>query len=454
MAPTVAPMASPPTTAAAAGAASAADAAASAMVTARHPAARLHGVKDVRVDALEVPPPSAGFVQIAIQAVGICGSDLQYWRDGVAGGVLDIDFAASLTDPTGYRGVLGHEAAGIVTAVGPAPGGSSVDASSWTKLRVGDRVALEAGVQCGSCVECRRGRYNLCSKVAFLGSYVNRQQGALCRAFNHPASHCFRLPDSVSFTQGAMLEPLCVALSAIRRAQVDVGHTVIVTGCGPVGLLCMMVAKTAGASRVVMTDTVDAKLALAKRLGADRVMSPLRVDDDEDAGAGAGDTADAAAGAGVGAGVGAGAKAAADLTFDERLMRWITDGSGDRSDLADVAIECSGAPSALSSCVYCTRPGGSLCIVANQHSKQTTVPLQEICRREIEMRGVFRYANAYPAALRLVASGQIDVEALVTHTFPLDEASKAFEVLGSGEATKAIINVQEGACEGWDAADA
>ena len=166
----------------------------------------LTGLRKIEILERPVGPPAAGQVQLSIGAVGICGSDLAYFAHGVAGGFKKIDFSPTGLC-TGYCGQMGHECAGTVLACG----------DGVADLKPGDRVALEAGVPCAVCMHCRTGRYNLCSSMRFIGSAVNETAGAMVTVFNHPAGHCHKLPSHVTLDEGAMLEPLCVALQARSR---------------------------------------------------------------------------------------------------------------------------------------------------------------------------------------------------------------------------------------------
>jgi L-iditol 2-dehydrogenase len=208
----------------------------------------LHAVGDLRVEALDMPSPGPGQVLLRVQSTGICGSDNHYYRHGRIG---DFVCRASM--------VLGHEASAIVAAVG-------VGVSS---LAAGDRVAIEPGVPCSSCGVCLGGRYNLCPDMRFAATPP--VHGSLARFVVHPAQFCFRMPDSMSFDVGALLEPLSVGIHATRRAGVALGHTVLVTGCGTVGLLSIVAARAAGASRVVATDVDKGRLAVAATFGAETV---------------------------------------------------------------------------------------------------------------------------------------------------------------------------------------
>ena len=347
-------------------------------------AAVLCGIQDLRVVDRPLPAPLAHQVQLSIKAVGICGSDMAYWSKGVAGGFKPLDFSeAGLC--SGYCGQMGHECAGVVTQIG----------SSISHLQVGDRVALEPGVPCGACRICRKGRYNLCPEMRFIGSAVNETPGAMCGAFNHDARFCHKLPDHVSMEEGAMFEPLCVALHAVKRAGVEMGQKVLVTGAGPIGLLTSMAAKAAGASEVVVTDVVDSKLATAREVGADRT---FRADSD-----------------GVSA------------TLAQQF---------------DVCFECSGVVSALDLCTSSAVSGGRICVVANLQ-KKTPTGLQELARREVDVVGVYRYCNLYPTALAMVAAGKIKLKPLLTKRFPLEKANEAFKYFATAAPVKVIIQPSE-----------
>jgi L-iditol 2-dehydrogenase len=348
-------------------------------------AAVLTGVKEIKTLDRMVDAPEPHQVQLEIKAVGICGSDLAYWSQGVAGGFVNIDFTEKgLCE--GYCGQMGHECAGVVSVVG----------SAVTDLKVGDRVALEPGVPCAKCKFCLKGRYNLCKAVSFMGSAVNRTPGALCTLFNHDASFCYKLPDHVSLEEGAMFEPLCVALHSTTRAKVGMGMSVMITGAGPIGLMTALACKAAGATSISITDMVDAKLAKAKEIGVDFVYKA--------------NTADIVS-----------------------LME------NDNGGKFDVCFECCGVPSALDVCIKSAESGGTVCVVANMKGATVPCALQEAARREVDIVGVYRYCNLYPTALNLVASGKVNLKPLLSRTFSLEEANDAFEYFATGEPIKVII---------------
>ncbi len=235
---------------------------------------------------------------------------------------------------------------------------------------VGDRVTLEPGVPCGRCRECRAGRYNLCPDVVFFGTPP--VDGAFTE---HVAIHedfAFALPDSLSDEEGALMEPLSVGIWACRKARVSAGDRVLVTGAGPIGLLAMQVARAFGATEVTVSDTNEHRLALAERTGSTRVVTP-----------------------------------------------------GDAVGEVDALIECSGHPQALADGIAAIRPAGTAVIVGMGPGTTAEVPLALIQNREIWLTGTFRYANTYPTAIALAAAGRVDLKALVTGRYGLDETEAA-----------------------------
>ena len=340
----------------------------------------LHRALDLRLEERPVPRPEPDDVLVAVRAVGICGSDVHYWRDGRIG---DIIVQAPF--------VLGHECAGIVAEVG----------SSVTSLAVGDRVALEPGVPCRRCPACRSGRYNLCPDVVFMATPP--VDGAFAQYVVHPADFAYRLPDQVSLEEGALFEPLSVGIHAVRRSGIGLGDTVLVGGTGPIGLTALLAARAAGASRVIVSDVVPSRLELARSLGA-------------------WETIDARS---------------ADLAAE--VLR-LTGGEG-----ADAAIECSGAEASQRAGLESLRRGGVIVLVG-LGAPTVSLPATTLSNRELDVRGVFRYTNTYPAAVRLVASGQVDLKPLVTHHFPLERVAEAMETAHgrAGGAVKVVVHPTEG----------
>ena len=316
------------------------------------PVSVLHGPHDVRLEHRAVPAPGPDEVLVEVRAVGVCGSDVHYYEHGRIG-----DFVVDR--PL----VLGHEASGVVVGTG----------ERVARHALGARVAIEPGIPCRRCRACRTGHYNLCPEVRFFATPP--VDGAFARYVTVPEDFAHLIPDSLSDDAGALLEPLSVAVWACRKAAIDVGDRVLITGAGPVGLLAAQVAAASGATDVVVSDISPVRLALARRLGATTTVDPSR--------------------------------------------------TVDPLPEVDVLLECSGAPRAVADGLAAVRPAGRAVLVGMAPEPAFPVPVQLIQNREIALTGTFRYANTYPTAIGLAASGAVDLDALVTGHFGLDEVEAA-----------------------------
>lgn len=321
-----------------------------------------------------IPQPSENQVCLAMGPVGICGSDVHYWQHGAIG-----DFIVK--GPL----ILGHESAGTVTKVG----------SGVAHLSVGDRVAVEPGVPCYKCQNCTGGRYNLCADIQFCATPP--VDGSLRQYYCHEASFCYKLPDNVSLDEGALLEPLSVAVHACRRGNVRFGDRVVVCGAGPIGLVNMLVAKAAGAT-VLITDISQSRLVKAGELGADHV---YHVTDNQGR-------------------VHAGA-------IEEEF------------GLADVVIECTGVESSIATGLWSAKPGATY-VQVGYGKAEVMFPIVAVGVKEIDIKGIFRYANCYPIALQLIATGKINVKPLITHRYPLTQTLEAFQMSKEGTGIKVVID--------------
>ncbi|CAH1252768.1 SORD [Branchiostoma lanceolatum] len=331
---------------------------------------------NLKLEERPIPKPGKNEVQIAMHSVGICGSDVHFWTDGAIGPFV-------VKAPM----VLGHEASGTVSELG----------EGVTHLKVGDRVAIEPGVPCRYCSACKGGRYNLCPDVKFCATPP--VDGSLCRYYVHPADLCFKLPDNVSYEEGALLEPLSVGVHACRRSEVTIGSKVFICGAGPIGLVCLQVAKAMGAAQVVITDIEAKRLEFARQMGADVTVHVTSRDGQEVA--------------------------------DQVVQRL--------GCSPDVTIECSGAESSIHAGIYATQPGGVLMIVGLGR-RLATIPLLDAALKEVDIRGNLRYANDYPTALAMIASGQVNVKPLVSHRYSLEQTLEAFEFAKKGEGIKVMIH--------------
>ena len=317
-------------------------------------AAVLYAPGDLRVEDRAMPEPGPREVLVEIAAVGVCGSDVHYYEHGRIGPFV-------VRDPM----VLGHESSGRVVALGPGA----------SKHAVGERVALEPGVPCGSCRECRAGRYNLCRDVRFFATPPI--DGTFANYVTIHEDFAFALPDSVSDEAGALMEPLSVGVWACQKASVSAGDRVLVTGAGPIGLLAVQTARAFGATEIAVTDVNPHRLALAERTGATQTIN------------------------------------VAESALDDSGLE------------VDALIECSGHPASLKAGIAALRPAGTAVLVGMGPEEEGVVPLSLIQNRELWLTGTFRYANTYPTAIALTAHGRVDLEAIITRHYGLDDAEAA-----------------------------
>lgn len=317
-------------------------------------------------------------VLVSVDYTGICGSDVHYWVHGSIGQFV-------VKDPM----VLGHESAGTVVQVGPAV----------RSLKVGDRVALEPGYPCRHCRPCLGGKYNLCPDMKFAATPP--YDGTLTGFWKAPADFCYKLPDNMTLQEGALMEPLAVAVHITKQADVKPGQSVVVLGAGPVGLLCAAVAKAYGASKVVAVDIVPAKLEMAKKLAATHTYLSQRVSPQENAAA---------------------------------LLAQCDLGAG-----ADAVIDASGAEPSIQTAQYVVRTGGTY-VQGGMGKSEITFPIMEMCIKEVTMKGSFRYGSGdYDLAIELVRTGKIDVKLLITDVVPFTQAEEAFKKVKEGQAIKVLI---------------
>jgi L-iditol 2-dehydrogenase len=327
---------------------------------------RLHAAGDLRLGDEPVPVPAAGESLVRITAVGICGSDLHWYAEG---GIGDSGLARPL--------VIGHEFAGVV-AEGP---------------RRGERVAVDPAVPCGACEICATGAGNLCPAIRFAGH--GRDDGALREFVAWPSRLLHPLPDDVSDAQGALLEPLGVALYALDLARPRVGGSVAVVGCGPIGLFVVQLARLAGADTVIAVDPLAHRREAALRFGADHAYAEH----------------------------GQLEAAWPDLT-----------GAG-----VDIAYEVAGTDAALHTALTAARPGGAVVLLGIPGDDRTAFRASLARRKGLTLQLVRRMHGVYPRALRLVAGGRVDAASLITASYPLERAADAFEQAATRRGLKTVI---------------
>lgn len=341
----------------------------------------IHEAKDLRVEERTVTEPEAGQVLITMATGGICGSDLHYYQHGGFGSI-------TLKEPM----VLGHEVSGFVSQLGAGVEG----------LAVGDLVAVSPSRPCGHCKYCAEGSRNHCLNMRFYGSAMPfpHIQGAFQENLIADASQCVK---ATGLTPGeaAAAEPLSVVLHAVRRAGELVGKKVLITGSGPIGTLCILAARAAGAAEIVVTDLSDPALVYAKTVGADRTINVVSEPD--------------------------------------ALEAYQPD-----KGYFDVLFECSGAAPALAAGIGAMRPRGV--VMQLGLSGDMTLPMIMLTAKELDLRGSFRFHEEFPMAVQLMQNGQIDVKPLISHTFGIEQAVEAFETASDrNKSMKAQIQFATGA---------
>lgn len=322
-----------------------------------------HAAKDLRVEDHPVPAPGPGEVLVEMAAGGICGSDLHYYNHGGFGTVR-------LKEPM----ILGHEVSGRIKALGEGVEG----------LTPGQLVAVSPSRPCGVCAFCQAGQQNHCTEMRFYGSAMPfpHIQGAFREMLVADASQCAPA-DGLTPGEAAMAEPLSVVLHAARQAGDLNGKRVLVTGCGPIGLLAVLVARQAGAVEIAATDVSDFTLAKAREVGADHTVNVA--------------------------------------TNPEGLAPFEAN-----KGAFDVLFECSGVAAALAAAIPVIRPQGL--IMQLGLGGDMTLPVQAMTAKELALRGSFRFHHEFPLAVEMMRAGRLDVKPLITQTIGMDKATDAFEL--------------------------
>ncbi len=329
-------------------------------------AAIIHGAGDLRIEEAALPPVGPADVMVRVRAGGICGSDLHYYRHGGFG-------AVRLREPM----ILGHEIAGEVVEAG----------AEVTRVRVGDVVAVDPSRPCGRCRHCLEGLPRHCLDMQFYGSAMRfpHVQGGFREMLVCTEAQAVPVLAGLAVEKAAFAEPLAVCLHAAAQAGPLLGKRVLVTGAGPIGALCVMVARHAGAREIVATDVADAPLAVARRIGAD---------------------------------------AALNTRTDPAAM----DRFGADKGYFDVVFEASGNGHALTAAIHVARPGAI--IVQVGIGVETPLPINVLVAKELQLRGTFRFDQEFEWAVGFIGTGAIDVAPLLTEVVPLAEAVRAFELAG------------------------
>lgn len=343
-----------------------------------NPSVVLKRVGEIAIEERPIPSiPDDHYVKLAIKKTGICGSDVHYYTHGSIGSFV-------VKNPM----VLGHESSGVVVEVGKAV----------TRVQVGDRVAIEPGIPSRYSDEFKEGRYNLCPCMAFAATPP--YDGTLARYYLAPEDFLVKLPDNMSFEEGALVEPLSVGVHAAKLANIRFNSKVAVFGAGPVGILAAAVAKAYGATQVLVIDIVDSKLEMAKNIGATHIFNSLN---------------------------------SKDFKSDvEKLL----------GGLPNVVIEASGSEIGIRNGVDICKAGGSL-IVVGMGKHDVNFPLAMVVEKELTVKGNFRYSHGdYIDAVALIASGKVDVLQIVSHRYEFRDAIAAFDniVANGKDVVKTIID--------------
>lgn len=323
-------------------------------------------------------------VLIRLEYVGVCGSDVHYFHDGRCGTFKvekdrDIPF------------MLGHECAGTVVEVG----------ANVKDLKPGDRVCCEPGITCGKCEFCKSGHYNLCKDVIFWATPPI--QGCYMKYVPFQADLCFKLPEGMSTKAGAMVEPFATGMYAAEKGEITVGNTVVILGSGCIGLMTMMACRARGASKIIVCDLEDIRLAKAKELGADFVINSGKED-------------------------------------PLAKIQELTDGRG-----PDVVFETAGSKFTIAQTSHIARRGGLIVLVGMSAEEEITYNFGQVMAKELRIKSLFRYVNMFPKSVATAGSGLAPLEKVATHEYALKDIQQAFEdsVNKKNEVVKAVIKIDD-----------
>lgn len=320
-------------------------------------AAVWHNIKDVRVEQIEEPVISSGQVKVKVEWAGICGSDLHAYSHGLS---MEAHSLSGEKPPL----TLGHEFSGTIVEV----------ADDVTSHQVGERIAIEPLIYCGDCYACKRGYYNQCSKVGFVG--LNRDGGfAEYVIVNENMVHV--LPENVSFEEGALVEPTAVSFYAVRESKLKAGDSIAIFGAGPIGLLTLLSAKAAGATKIIVIDLSEERLEKAKELGATTIINGMRDDIVE-------------------------------------TIHDLTDGG------VSVAFECAGAQPTMTSAVASVKQGGQVMAIA-VFAKPVSVDMGQLMFKAADITSTLAYRHVFPEVIDMISTGRLDVKPVITKKIDLKE---------------------------------
>lgn len=334
-----------------------------------------------RIDIIDKPIPSIrrpDEVLIRMKSVGICGSDIHYFLEGRIGSQI-----------VEYPFTIGHEGSGIIEETG----------QEVTGVSPGDRVAIEPAMACFHCDQCMAGRFNTCRNMRFLGC-PGQAEGCLSEYLVMPSSSCHPIPGNISFDQATLAEPLSIGLYAVSLASSVTGKTIGILGSGPIGVSVMLAARAQGAGRIFMTDKIDARLDLARLMGADWTGNPDSTD-------------------------------IANAIRSEGFSQF------------DLIFECCGKQEAVDQAISLLAPGGKLMIVGIPSFPRWSFDVDDLRRKELSVLNVRRQNETLAKTIDMIASGKLCADKMKTHDFTLDEAEKAFNLVASYAegVMKAVIHI-------------
>jgi L-iditol 2-dehydrogenase len=311
--------------------------------------------------------------------VGLCGSDVHYYETGRIGSQV-----------VRYPFLVGHECSATVEAVGAAV----------TRVKPGDRVAVDPAMPCGACDQCRCGRPHTCRHLGFLGT-PGQAEGCLCELLAMPETSCFPVGDRLSLEQAALVEPLSIGVYAAAFLASMQGARIAILGSGPIGLSVLLAARAAGAAAVYMTDLLDERLAAARRAGADWAGHARR-----------------------------------DRPVETIAAR--------EPLLLDAVFECCGQPSAMDQAVDLLQPGGQLVLVGIPREDRVSFAIDSLRHKELRIQNVRRQNACVQRAVDLLAGGCIDADFMITHRYALDRAADGFELVAQYRdgVIKAVIDMR------------
>ncbi len=337
-------------------------------------AAVLKQARELVCEDRAIPSVGPGQVLVRVTCCGVCGSDVHYYQDGECGGNV---VEAPL--------VLGHEFAGQVAAIGPGV----------RALQEGDRVAIEPGVACGQCSPCRAGRYNLCANMRFAGTPPI--DGAYVEYVVYPEAFVYKLPEEMSDTLGAMIEPVACAVHATQRGAVALGQRVAILGAGPIGLLTAIAAQERGAGIALISEPIPERRRMAQSIGVTNVLDGRSAN-----------------------------------------LAQLIDG-----DQPQVVIDCAGDQTTPQQAIDLVAPGGKVVIVGFARGAGVPIDFGLAIRNEIDILPMYRFCHNHGEALHVLRRRRDDVARLITHHFTMDELTDAFELVGAYRdgVVKAMIDV-------------